>query len=169
MAWLVELGERDLSEIVWPPRCAVCDRRAFAGAIEATGDHVVPIGGLILLKECACRVPCCGTCLKRARLLTIGAVSVMLVPWLLFLAATQIEVTARALLSHMPEALIAPMALMGVGIVLFWVRVIFTRAVRLYMNGPTPVGIVFRHRSYAEEVAGTNGLKSGRTSFLAGW
>jgi hypothetical protein len=56
-----------------------------------------------------------------------------------------------------------------VGIALFWCRVIFVRAVRLYMRGPAIAGIVFQYQSYADEVARLNGLVAKKTSFLRAW
>jgi len=169
MAWLVELGDRDPAAVKWPDRCAICDRGKPAGTAEATGDEVVLPLGDVVSREHSFDVPCCQACLTRGRKYTVAALIALLAPWVLFAPLTFIESAVETIRPHMMEVMVGLAASMVVGVVLFWCRMAFVRAVRLVVNNGGVRAMVFRHRSYAEDTAELNGLDVKKVRGLTGW
>jgi hypothetical protein len=140
------------------------------GIIEATGDHVVATtGGLTLSKIRSCMVPCCKSCHKRSRNYTLLALAALLLPWCILVPLTFIEATSRMLQAHILVVMAVLFLCMGLGIILFWCRIFFVRAIRLYMPGGKVAGLVFRHQSFAEDTAKLNARSIRKVSGFKAW
>jgi hypothetical protein len=170
MSWMIDISGRELSSITWPQRCALCDAADASECVEATGDNVIfTTGGLSVSKVFSCAVPCCKACTGKAKKFTITALSVMLGPWLLILPLSFSKGFNELFNPYALECVMVACFLMMAGIALFWGRVIFTRAVRLYMQGNHITGIVMRHTEFAKETAELNGLELKKVSGFKAW
>lgn len=167
---MIEIKESDLAIIQWPPQCSICNSRAAEQMRKATGDAALATTlGLTVLKVYSIDVPCCGRCLKAGRSLIYFTFAIMIGPWVALTILSLLPTYMAVLDSILKPLMIASCASTGLGILTFWYYKFRSRTVRVYADTSGLRGLVFRHRSYAQEVASLNGFKLQKVNFLKGW